>query len=68
MGLTTTSGANLLKAQVYYKYRQYQDMLDLLLPIYRSEKQPTETVKRLIALAYIKLGKLEEAEKYLPTR
>lgn len=63
MGLSG-DGKALIKAQVYYKYLQYQKAIDLLLPVYRSQKPPADMVKNLIAVSYEKLGNSAEAGKY----
>jgi len=57
LGLATINGTRLLKAQVYYKYRQYQRALDLLLKIRDSEEHYGKVVTDLIALCREKLGK-----------
>lgn len=57
-------GKALMQAQVYYKYQQYQSQVNTLLPVYKTQKPPTEMVKGLIALGYEKMGKPEEASKY----
>jgi hypothetical protein len=39
-------------------------MVDQLLPVYNSQKPPTDLVKNMLVLGYEKLGKPEESKKY----
>lgn len=57
-------GQALMQAQVYYKYQQYQKMVNLLIPVYRTQNPPTDMVKNLLALGFQKMGKPDEAKKY----
>jgi hypothetical protein len=63
MGLDS-DGRALLTAQVYYKYRQYKSMVDELLPVYKTQNPPSDMVKKLLALGYEKMGRLEDAGKF----
>jgi hypothetical protein len=63
MGLSG-EGKALMQAQVYYKYLQYQKVIDLILPVYKAQNPPAEMVKNLIAVSYDKMGKAEEAGRY----
>lgn len=57
-------GQSLMQAQVYYKYQQYQRMVNLLVPVYRAQTPPTDMVKNLLVLGFQKMGKSDEAKKY----
>ncbi len=58
------NGAKLMYAQVYYKYRQYDQALKPLLELYNAEKPPSPLVVDLIGLYYEKMGNYNEAKKY----
>ena len=58
------NGKALMQAQVYYKYDQNQKMVNVLLPVYKSQKPPADMVKSLLSLGYERLGKPEEAARY----
>lgn len=64
LGISSANGRKLMIAQVYYKYRLYDQALKPLLEIYRSEPNPAPAVSDLIALCYDKQGKPDEAKKY----
>ncbi len=64
MNIDSASGRTFLKAQVYYKYRQYQKALDLLLEVYAAEARPGTALSNLIALCYDKLGNADKAKQY----
>lgn len=57
-------GKSLMNAQIYYKYGQYNKMVEELLPVYKTQKPPADLVKNMLALGYEKLGKPEKAKKY----
>lgn len=57
-------GRALMQAQVFYKYQQYQKTVNTLLPIYKSQKPPTEMIKNLIAISYEKMGNFDTASKF----
>ena len=53
-----------LKVQVYYKYCQYRNVLDLLLEVYNAEAKTGTTLSNLIALCHEKLGVPEKARQF----
>lgn len=57
-----TEGADFLKAQIFYHYRLYHEMVGVLRPLHQKFK--SAAVQRLLFLGYVKLGKLNEAEKF----
>lgn len=57
-----TEGADFLKAQIFYHYRLYHEMVLTLQSLHQKFK--SAAVRRLLFLGYVKLGKLNEAEKF----
>ena len=56
LGLSA-DGKSLMQAQVYYKYQQYQKVIDILLPVYKTQNPPADIVKNLLNISYNKMGK-----------
>ncbi|MDO8527755.1 MAG: hypothetical protein Q7T03_08720 [Deltaproteobacteria bacterium] len=59
---TSMEGRDFLKAQIFYKFKMYQDMVETLKPLYK--KYHTSGIGRFLYLGYIRLGRHDEAEKY----
>ncbi len=55
-------GKDLLKAQLYFQYGLYDDMVNALRPVY--EKSHAPFVKKLMKLGYTKMGNAVEAARY----
>lgn len=55
-------GKDLLKAQLYFQYGLYDDMVKALRPIYEKSRAPF--VKKLMRFGYTKMGNNVEAAKY----
>lgn len=51
-----------LKAQVFYKYALYHDMVEVLQPLYKMAH--TEPLKQLLFLGNVRLGRYAEAKKF----
>lgn len=56
--------AKFLKAQIYFNYRLYHDMVALLEPRYKMA--PSESLRKLLFLGYVRLGRHHEAKKFGP--
>lgn len=60
--LVSKDGEDLLKAQIFYKYDLYHDMVATLQPLYVTYPQE-ESITRLLFLGYVKIGKRQEAKE-----
>ncbi len=55
-------GKKFLTAQLYYRTRMVDAMVKELLPLWRTN--PSDAVKRLLYMGYVKMGQTKEALKY----
>lgn len=60
--LKTGEGREFLKAQIFYRYQMYHDMIDILKTLWK--KIPERGVNRFLYLGYVRLGRHDEAQKY----
>lgn len=60
--ISTKEGEDFLKANIFYHYQMIHDMINLLQPIYT--KRPSRSLRRLLFLGYVRLGRPVEATKY----
>lgn len=64
LGLTEPSSKQFLKAQIYYNFKLYSDVVNLLLPIW--EKEQTEGLRTFMFSAYQRMSINDEALKFAP--
>lgn len=64
LGLDSKEAGDWMQAQIFYKYKMYQRMVDTLSPIY--EQYQTPAIQRLLFLGYVRMGKYSRAKEFLP--
>ncbi len=62
LGLSTKEGENFLKANLFYHYQMFDDMINLLKPMY--QKRTSRGFRRLLYLGYVRLGRYAMAKRY----
>lgn len=58
----TTEGREFLKAQVFYNYKMYHAMVDVLNSLHKKYRTPG--IRKLLFLGYVRLGLDREAKKF----
>ncbi|MDP2600835.1 MAG: hypothetical protein Q8P84_08920 [Deltaproteobacteria bacterium] len=60
--LSSREGETFLKSQIFYHYKLYHNMIDSILPMY--QKRPSRSLRRILYLGFVRLGRYSQAQKY----